>query len=408
MEDEIPAQLHDADAERAVLASCLFSAIARKEARKVITGSDFYEPWHEQIWNAMSRLDRHSKDVDATIVHSILPNGSRAAEVVINLYGHPAMPENVATYAGLVHSWSVKRQIQTLATKVRQEVMHPDVTASGYAAAVVNRFAAIRDAGNTEDDFTAVTLRELLDEVDDEPDWLIPGLFERHDRLLLTGEEGLGKSHLLRQFAVHASAGAHPFDPGTRFRPIRTAIIDCENTRRQVRRKLRGTTEWVERYVGDPTENLMIDNLPRINITSDRDLSKVHQILDVWAPDLVVIGPLYRLYPKALQTDDDAAPVLAALDTIRDRGIAVCIEAHAGHAIGKGGERDLRPRGSSALMGWPEFGFGMRKVATGYADFVQWRGPREERAWPSRLKKADGFRWLPHGDANDYAAELAS
>lgn len=402
-------QRSDPVAERAVLSGCLQSKVARTEARKILTGTDFDQPAHEAVWDAMAALDRADKDVDFVSVHAMLPTDSPAAAVAIDLVGDFALPDNVATHALIVRSWATRRRIEKLAREAVQASMSEAENPTMLASKMVAQFTAIRDAGNNvEEDFTAVTLAELLAEEDDEPDWLIPGLLERHDRLLLTGEEGLGKSHLLRQFAVHASAGAHPFDPGTRFRPIRTAIIDCENTKRQVRRKLRGTTEWVERWIGDPTQNLMVDNLPRINITTDRDLSKIHQILDVWAPDLVVIGPLYRLYPGALQTDDDAAPVLAAIDTIRDRGIAVCIEAHAGHAIGKGGQRDLRPRGSSALMGWPEFGFGMRNVATGYADFVQWRGPREERAWPSRLRKADGFRWMPHGDANDYAAELAS
>jgi replicative DNA helicase len=63
------------------------------------------------------------------------------------------------------------------------------------------------------------------------------------------------------------------------------------------------------------------------------------------------------------------------------------------------GVRDLRPRGSSALLGWPEFGYGMRNIGTeGYADLVPWRGNREERDWPARLRRADGFRWLPHHD----------
>lgn len=144
---------------------------------------------------------------------------------------------------------------------------------------------------------------------------------------------------------------------------------------------------------------MMVDCLPRIDITRDKDLARIHQLLDAHQPDLVVIGPLYRLVPRALQTDDDAAPVLAALDTIRDRGAALMMEAHAGHALGKGGVRDLRPRGSSSLLGWPEFGYGMRGIGSeGYADLVQWRGPREDREWPARLRRADGFRWLPHDD----------
>jgi replicative DNA helicase len=252
-------------------------------------------------------------------------------------------------------------------------------------------------------------MAELLAETDDEPDWIIPGLLERRDRFMLTGEEGLGKSHFLRQFAVHGAAGLNPLDHNIQIEPLRTCIIDCENTWSQVRRKLRPVRDFAARYGAvDPIHNVMVDCTSRMDITRDKDLSRIHQLLDVQQPDLVVIGPLYRLVPRAIQSDDDAAPILAALDTIRDRGCALLMEAHAGHAIGKGGTRDLRPRGSSALLGWPEFGFGMRGIgAEGYADLVPWRGQREERDWPLRLKRSDGFRWIPHEDLYGYNGTAA-
>lgn len=397
----------DAGAELALLAACLVSKTARDEARRHIAGSDFDEPAHEAIFEAMSRLDRHGKAVDAATLNSIL-KGTRAQMILVDLVTTVGIPDHVGDYASIVRGWSTKRRIESECRMVLSQVMSPEVNPVGFAASVANRFAAIRDSGNTEDDFTGRTLTELLAEEDDEPDWLIPGLLERRDRFMLTGEEGLGKSHLLRQFAIHAAAGLHPFDSLTNIPPIRTMIIDCENSWSQVRRKARPMAEWAARVGQDPRDRLMVDCTSRMDITRDKDLARIHQLLDVWAPDLVVIGPLYRLVPRALQTDDDTAPVLAAIDTIRDRGCAVLMEAHAGHAIGKGGVRDLRPRGSSSLLGWPEFGFGLRGIgAEGYADLVQWRGPREERAWPQRFRKGDGFRWVPHDDVYDYGGHVA-
>jgi replicative DNA helicase len=112
----------------------------------------------------------------------------------------------------------------------------------------------------------------------------------------------------------------------------------------------------------------------------------------------MLIGPLYRLIPRAINSDDDAAPLLAALDTIRDRGIAMLIEAHAGHAANPKGERDMRPRGSAALMGWPEFGYGLRLNRKNplHVDMVRWRGDRDARGWPAKLGRSNvegGQRW---------------
>ena len=221
---------------------------------------------------------------------------------------------------------------------------------------------------------------------------------------MLTGEEGLGKSHLLRQIAVHIAAGLDPFHDKGRMTPGRALIVDCENTWSQVRRKLRPAIDFAgHRGEKDTADRIVVDCTNRMDITRDRDLARIHQLLDAYQPDVVVIGPLYRLVPRALQTDDDTAPVLAALDTIRDRGAALLMEAHAGHALKGGSVRDMRPRGSSSLMGWPEFGFGMRAISEGIADFVPWRGQREERDWPQRVRRSEGFRWMPMTDLTDYS-----
>jgi replicative DNA helicase len=391
----------DPIAEIHLLAACMESKTARIEARKFITGRDFLQPHHEDIWDAMSRLDRHDKHVDAATLAATL--GKKAMPLIAEIMTTHGFPDHVADYAGIIRSWSTKRQVEAVARRVLQEVDNPELNASGFAANVVSRFAAIRDSGMGADDITALTVSELLDQADDEPDWLIPGLLERRDRLMLTGEEGLGKSHLLRQIAILGAAGLDPFSPGTTLEPLRSLVIDCENTWSQVRRKVRPAVEWATRWGHDPAERMMVDCTSRMDITRDKDISRIHQLLDAWQPDLVVIGPLYRLVPRALQNDDDTAPVLAALDTIRDRGCALLMEAHAGHAIGKGGVRDLRPRGSSSLLGWPEFGFGMRGIGTeGYCDLVPWRGQREERVWPQRMRKADGYRWLPNDNLYAY------
>lgn len=385
----------DREAEAALLAACIESKTARAEARRAVFGADFDDPRHEAIWDAMTMLDRHGKAVDMLTLNATLAP-SPAALRLPDLLTMMALPDNVGEYAQIVRGWSVRRKIDAAAREAAQQAFAPGSPGT-LAAKVASRFIAIRDGDVAVDDMTAVTAAELLAEQDDEPDWLIPGLLERRDRLMLTGEEGLGKSHLLRQFAVAVAAGLHPFHATGRLTPGKVVIIDCENTRSQVRRKIRPAIEEVAKRADGVAERIVIDCTNRMDITRDRDLAKIHQTIDAVQPDLVVIGPLYRLVPRALQNDDDTAPVLAALDTIRDRGAALLIEAHAGHVAGAQGLRNLRPRGSSSLLGWPEFGYGMRAVSEGIADFIPWRGNREERDWPQRLRR-EGFRWVPHSD----------
>ena len=104
----------------------------------------------------------------------------------------------------------------------------------------------------------------------------------------------------------------------------------------------------------------------------------------------------------ALMTDDDAVPVLAALDTMRETGACLLMEAHAGHSVGEGG-RNFRPRGSAALMGWPEFGYGLKPISKGYADLIPWRGDRDNRNWPDRLRHdRDGIRWVINDNPSEW------
>ena len=57
--------------------------------------------------------------------------------------------------------------------------------------------------------------------------------------------------------------------------------------------------------------------------------------------------------------------------------------------VDKGGEYRFRLKATNGQI---------IAVSEGYADFIPWRGNREERDWPQRLRRGDGFRWLPTGN----------
>jgi replicative DNA helicase len=389
-------RLWDHDAEIALLAAAFTSPVARGRARRIIVGSDFLQPKHETVWQAMLALDRRGIGVDAVTLRAAL-EGEHCEQLVLEV-ATAAMttPANVEHYAGIVHQWAVRRRVDSAARRVLNETQAPVAASVGWVAEVARRFADIRDLAeeDVEGDLTAA---ELVEQSYSEPDWLIPGLLERRDRLMLTGEEGLGKSHLLRQLATHAAGGLQPFEPDDPYTPVRALLIDCENTQRQIARALQPQMEYVARWARDPSRMLRVWTTS-LNLTVDRDVSRLHQMLDRSNPEVVVIGPLHLLVPPGgLNKEEDASVALAALNGIRARGCAVLVEAHAGHeTVGYSKTRSLRPRGSSSLMGWPEFGYGLRKGATvGYAELVPWRGNRAERSWPTSMRRADGFRWVP-------------
>ncbi|WIB25411.1 AAA family ATPase [Curtobacterium sp. MCSS17_015] len=241
-------------------------------------------------------------------------------------------------------------------------------------------------------------LADILN-IADTQDWLIPGLLERRDRLILTGGEGSGKSYFSRQLAIAAAAGVHPFH-NQQTAPIRVLAIDAENSEVQWARNARYVTNMARQYgTDDPGKQVLVSAGTRLDLTRQADLDQVHKLMDSHKPDLVYIGPLYKLLAKAINSDDDAAPLIVALDGLRERGVALVMEAHAGHGKSLGGERDLRPRGSSALLGWPEFGLGLRPIEDddSMVAVVRWRGDRDERHWPKHLRRGSPgeMPWMP-------------
>ena len=244
----------------------------------------------------------------------------------------------------------------------------------------------------------ATELWTFIDAADTPQDWIIPGILERGDRLLLTGFEGLGKSMLVRQLAVCAAAGLHPFDTDYRnnYPPQRVLFIDCENSETQGRRKTRPIAYATKNYHRPAAENMMyVLHRPNgINLaTADADW--LLEQITAHKPDLLVVGPFYKLHAEDINKEENARRVAAILDEARAlTNAALLIEAHAGH--GEAGKaRAVRPIGSSLLLRWPEFGYGLAPNALAapddrgrcrQVDVVAWRGPRDDRDWPRHLE----------------------
>ena len=297
---------------------------------------------------------------------------------------HPHVAERAAM---LVKADSLRRT----ATRSMRAALEDLADLGTDPAVVVERVQRelVREARGT---LTSQTLTDVLRTPDDQ-DWVIPDLLEAKDRLILTGHEGLGKTTLVRQMLILPAAGLHPFT-FERIEPVTALVVDAENTAKQWMRAARWMVNQAIRETHvDPSPRIHMSLSGRLNILDPVVLGDVHRLIDRHRPGIVFMGPLYRLALQ-MNTDEQIAPVIAALDSIRDRGVALVVEAHAGHALGVNGVRDVRPRGSSALLGWPEFGYGIRKdVSEGAGpnvfDLVAWRGAREARRWPVQLRKGD-------------------
>ena len=385
------------DVEKAVIAAALVDPKVMPFAMAELSSSDFHDPELEAIWNGMVTMRTKNEPIDVITVSANLLSWNvkryKNADLwkFLDLVPHS---QSIAVYARQVRVESLRRKMVDVGRHILDNAEHAD-NPGEVIAQTINELQNVQK-GAVGNSLVAKPLADVLEGVDDY-DWVIPNLLERKDRFVLTGTEGAGKSTFVRQLSVLSAAGIHP----TMFHsidPVKCLIVDAENTEQQWRRATRFIADKAARVGSvDPRQTVRLACSPRLDITKDAHLGQIHRLVDEHEPDVLFIGPLYRLTSRAINNDDDAAPLLSALDTLRDRGVALVMEAHAGHALSSGGEREMRPRGSAALLGWPEFGMGIRqsRLDPRTFDLVRWRGDRDQRSWPKHMVRGGEWQWTP-------------
>lgn len=332
---------------------------------------------------------------------------------LMDIVQHFTVPENAGEYARRICELYGRRR---LAEEFAREGQYLDAEwESGDAQPLVNTLERMRVLLEELAVVAAPmaeqhppTLADLLAGTS-EYDWIVPGLLETMDRVVLTGDEGFGKSELVAQILCCIAAGIHPFttDEIEGMGDIRVAIMDCENSPSQSRRRYRRMVRSVDstRAVnGLPPaawdKRLFIDFAPGgLDLLKGGDFVRLERFVALTAPKVLAVGPLYKLHRADMNNEEAARELVSRLDQLRERyGVAIITEAHAGNSKDSEGNRFMRPRGSSLFLGWPEFGLGLRRDRSDpdtSADVVSWRGHRDERSWPVDLIKSHGDGLLP-------------
>ncbi|WP_066041947.1 AAA family ATPase [Herbiconiux solani] len=387
-------------AERSLLGAILLDPSQARAVHGMVSGTDFEDQRLGIIFARMLERAAAGSPVPIGTVSTNFPEwGIRGIEAGAEfdwIDAEMTVAYAAGEYARTVRTDAMRRALGTVNSTISGQLQQGR-SPSDVATSVLSQLTKVIEGGSSGRMLTK-TLREVMEGGTDEYDWVIPNLLERRDRLILTGAEGLGKTTLSRQLVILAAAGIHPitFAPMT---PARVLVVDAENTEVQWRREVKWIIDGAKHHgVRDPQDFIQIKAGSRIDITSGPDLADIHRLVDAQKPDLLYIGPLYKLVQGAITNDDDAAPLIVALDSLRDRGLALVMEAHAGKAAGANGDRDLRPRGSAALLGWPEFGLGLKPSHIGKpgqaVDVVPWRGGRDrDRPWPKTLWRGSTWPW---------------
>jgi len=396
-------------AERQVLGALMQQPDLADRVFATVTADDFSVPQNAFLAAVLHRRHLTGEPLHPTALLTDLMQDGTASKVggapyLHELYSGVEVPGSAPLLAQDIRRASVRRGLVAIGTRLVQQANNDTCEPLAVTTDVQAQLADVAEAELVTSNVTVPTLTDFLAGDDDPEDWVIPGLLAREDRMILTGAEGLGKMMLLRQIAVCAAAGLDPLS----FQPIepRTVLlVDLENPAQIMRQTIRKMVETakVKSARHDVAERVFVERRPEgLNLAEPSNVAWLMKRVTLCNPDILIIGPLYKLMNDNPNDEATARACTVALDLIRTHGqCALLLEAHAGHGNSAMTDRPVRPTGSSLWLRWPEFGMGLRRAKTDDAEefrrveLVPWRGARGERDWPTELIAHPGFAFQP-------------
>jgi hypothetical protein len=392
-------------AEQSVLAVLLNRPSTLPAARQLLTVADFWQPSHATVFGAILDLADQGTTPDAVAVVTHLGNTGQLARVgtaayIHTLYDMPATAGNLSYYAEQIRTAGRRRRLAALGTRIEQ--IATDITDDDALIDQAAREAIALDLLIDERTSGAAveglwTWDEFLAQPDRADDWVVPGLVERQDVVMILAGEGSGKSWLSRQLCQAIAAGVHPFQPAVRIPPQRTLLIDLENPVSMTRRQSRPLHSQVAR-LGDWTRgNAYVWMRPEgLNLREHADAHLFERVVAETRPAFVAFGSLYKAFHTGRDSWETAADeVRAVFDRVRARHrIALWLEHHM--PKGDGSSRPQLPFGSSVWQRWAGYGRVINRRGDNVYELTpSFRGDRDQREFPAGLYRGGELPWSP-------------
>ncbi|WP_068922162.1 DnaB-like helicase N-terminal domain-containing protein [Planobispora rosea] len=417
MSDDFRMLPHDIEAEMSALGSAMLTPNAANVVFTQLSTEHFYRVKHRLIFRAIVDLYRCGEPVDAVSVCAQLETAKALEQAggmpyIHDLVSFVPTAANVGFYVNRIRELGTKRIAIEELTRIAEYGYSDAATADEMLTATADALMTFRAMATDDDAIEGFsTLGAFVNESDEDHDWLIPGVLERMDRVIVVASEGAGKTTFARQVAVQLAAGVHPFSWHSRIPPVRTLYVDLENPPALVRRKIRHLVNQGREYSGWDDDRAWRWTRPGgIDLRKPHDQHLVDRVIAESGAEFVAMGPLYKAFTEAGEKAEIVnGQVARVLDGYRERhGITLWLETHA--PMEQQGHRSLRPMGSGVWSRWPEFGLAMRKSKSNpnRVHLERFRGDRDERSWPHHLERSSPWPWSPVWDGGFPIEEATS
>lgn len=200
MSDDYRALPNDIDAEKAALGAALISPNAANAVFTHLSADHFYRPAHRLIFQAIVDLYRNGQAVDVVSVRAELAKAKKLAEAGGDLYvsdlaAFVPTAANVGFYINRIRELGTKAIAIEELTRIASQGYNEGVTSDQMLVATEDALTRFRALSTDDDEIEGFsTLGSFVDEADVDHDWLIPGVLERMDRVIVVASEGAGKA----------------------------------------------------------------------------------------------------------------------------------------------------------------------------------------------------------------------
>lgn len=397
---------HNLDAEESLIGAMLLANSMIEEISAYLMPEDFYSPGNADIFRAQVALWQRGEPVDIVSLAQELTVRGRLDDVggpqaLLSFQTRVPATSNAPRYARIITELATLRRLIKAGGDIA-DIAYDQPDSVAEAVDHAREIVASVDYESTQFISPGLsTLDEFLDRPEEESaTWLIPGIVREGWRIMLVAGEGSGKSVLLRQIAVSAAAGLHPFTHRPTF-PIRSLVVDAENPDEAIDSVCEPMrAEAIDRVEWEPDNCWLWRQPGGLNLRDRRDRVAFEGVLRASRPDVVCLGPIYKTYISRGKNDEEGATreTIAALDDLRVRyNFALIMEHHAplGDSSSK---RDIRPHGSAFWSRWPEIGIALIPVTDNDTslELGRFRGDRLQVQWPSRIDRSGGA-WMWSG-----------